>query len=239
MKKPDNEKKDLSMPEYMQSEIIERSTRERVDKLQYGIGNNIKKLRELGVNIDKAEDLKTLTASFIRKGIAESKAEQLKGQFIPQAIRRQVEREYSQLEAQIVPIANSLQEEIKACKWAIHIEGESIYFDSEELEKYIEETSKVQIPAIIREYYDQLQTICKDWHNLFVWCDKNGLFPPSMTLIRKLLKEDRFLNTPSGISGQDICSLSITPEEMFSLWQYGVVQMQPISEVTTEKTKNM
>ena len=127
------------MPEYMQSEAKERVSREKIDDLQSAISNNVKKLRDLGVTINKAEDLKTLTASFIRKGIAESKAEQLKGQFIPQAFRRQVEREYSQLEAQIVPIANNLQEEIKACKWTIHIEGESIYFAGDEVEKYIEE----------------------------------------------------------------------------------------------------
>lgn len=225
MKKSENEKNGLSMPEYMQNDLVERSTRERVDKLQSGMSNNVKKLRELGVTIDKAEDLKKLTAPFIRKGIAESKAEQLKGQFIPQAIRSQVEREYSQLEAQIVPIANSLQEELKACKWAVHIEGESVYFDGDEVEKYIEETSKVQIPAIIREYYDHLQTICKDWRELSAWCDKNGLFPPSMTLIRKLSKEDRFINTPSAISGHDICSLSITPEEMFNMWLYGIIRV--------------
>ena len=235
MKKLDNDKKGLLMPEFMLSDEAERATRDNVDRLQNAISNNVKKLRELGVTIDKAEDLKTLTASFIKKGIAESKAEQLKGKFIPQAIRRQVEREYSQLESQILPIANSIQDEIKACNWTIYLDGESVYFDGGEIEKYIDDTSKVQIPSIIREYYDKLYDICNHWHDLSSWCGKNGILPPSMTLIRKLSKEDRYINTPSNISGQDNCLLSITPEEMFSWWQFGIIRLIRSSEPEEEK----
>lgn len=218
-----------SMPGTMYNDAAAHGIRERINSLEQSLREQVRKLRSLDVQILTSDDLKKLTPDYIRKGIKESKAAQLKGQFIPQAIRRQWEREFSQLEAQLVPAVESLQSILKTVKWPIIMadNADDIHFDFDAVENYIKRESTVTIPQPIRELYDKLQAVCDQWRNLAAWCSQNGLQMPTMRLMRSMSKEERYIGVPVELSGEEGCSLSVTPDEMFKWWQFGVVKVLP------------
>ena len=226
------------MPATMHNEFVERQQRERIVNLENAVRENVKRLRSLGVQIKTADDLKKMTPDYIRNGIASQRAKQLEGQFIPQAIRHQWEREFANMERELIPASQNLQDTLKTIKWPVIFDDDPeqiLHFDADKVEDYIEQQATDTIPPQIRDVYCILHQLCSQWNELQAWCKDNGVMPLTMQFIRTLSDEGRFAGVPSDVSAQDVCMLSVSPETMYKWWLYGIVRMQQPASVPVEE----
>ena len=219
-------KNNQTMPSSMLNDIAERQARENVEKCLEALRRQVKRCKELGAQIVTADDLYQFTPDFVRQGIEAQRAKHLQGQFIPQAIRQTWTQEFNRMEIQLVPAASELQEILSSLKWGVILIDDQIDFCGAEVEAWIEQQATVTIPEPIRALYSRVTAICEDWQALINWCAENGLKMPSMRLIRQLSHEGKYANVASEISDQDVCTLSLSPDEMFSLYLFGIVGQQ-------------
>lgn len=215
------------MPPTMNDERAERLTREKVTRLLSSINNYIMKFRENGVTIESEDELRQLTPTAIRDQIAQTRKRRLGEKFLPPAIRKAEEREFNNMERVLVPLAENLQETLKSISFDIHIGAgtEETYFDGNQTEDYIEQTATVTIPEDICNYYQEIQQVCEAWYNFRKWCIENHFDQPSVSLLHKLYDGGRLdHDTPEHLQQ---CVFSLSPEQMFNLWQYGIIRQLP------------
>ena len=211
----------------MASEEAERKERERVKELQRVLNTYPAKFAKYGVEITTPEDFKAMTTDYIQKGIAKQRDQQLVGKFIPPAIRTQWQREFADMEANLIPLARDLQEFLKSANFTIRKDdtANEFYFDSDEVEAYITKASTVEIPKTIRIYFAKLQEFCASFESLKDWCENNRVTPPTMRLLRSLSGESRYVGVPTAISGQEECKLQLSPELMFKWYSSGLFKI--------------
>lgn len=215
------------MPNTMTSEEAARRERERVTELQKVLNTFPAKFAKYGVEITTPADFKAMTPDYITKGIAKQRDKQLVGKFIPPAIRSQWQREFAEMEANLIPLARDLQEFMQSAKFTIRKDdtANEFYFDSDEVEAYIAKASTVEIPKTIRVYFSKLQEFCASFEALKDWCAHNRVTPPTMRLLRSLSGESRYVGVPTAISDQEECRLQLSPEEMFKWYVSGLFKI--------------
>ena len=164
-----------------------------------------------------------MTPSFIREGIKTQKEKQLSGDFIPQSIRQSYTAQFAQMERQLIPDAQTLQDILHDLPVTIHMDNDAnvLHFDYEELEAYIAKQSEVAIPEEMQEYFYKVQGICKSWHDLIEWCSQNNITLPTMRLVRYLTGENGRFAQPPHLD--DTCILSLDPEDFFTMFKYGTI----------------
>lgn len=230
-----------TMPESMFMEEAEKQLRDRVERKAEALKNEVQRIRGAGVVIKSANDLKRMTPDYIRQQIAATKKKRIQDTvFLPASIRRHEEKEFAQMEAQLIPIATSLQESIKSIPFTIHIDnnGEDVYFNGKEVEKYIVEKSTVSIPEYVRAYYDELQKVCEAWANLLKWTASNGIVQPDMQMIRDMTRENLYADAANKYSKNMPCEFALTPELMFQWYKFGHIRTNtPPATETGENDK--
>ena len=211
----------------MTSEDAERKERERVKELQRVLNTFPAKFAKYGVEITTPADFKAMTPDYIKTGIAKQRDKQLTGKFIPPAIRSQWLQEFTQMEANLIPLARDLQEFLQSAKFTVRKDetANEYYFDSDEVEAYIAKASTVEIPKTIRVYYAKLQEFCTAFEALKDWCEHNRVTPPTMRLLRSLSGESRYVGVPTAISGQEECKLQLSPDLMFKWYSSGLFKI--------------
>ena len=189
------------MPETMFFDLKESQVRKEIAEREVSILNYIEKIRSKGISIKSEEDLKKFTPDYVREQIANSKKKRL----------------------QDTQFVQGLLEKIP---FKIHLgaDAKDIYFNAEEVDRYIKEQCTEQIPEDIRQYYDELQKVCEAWQNLCTWAEAHRFQKPNMKLARKLMHEDKYIGVETEISGQDRCDFSLTPEMMFQIFVYGIIK---------------
>lgn len=198
------------MPAVWHDERREREAREKVVRLLSAVQHSIAKIRENGVTIADEKELKALTPEAVKKQINEVKQRRLGERFLPSSIRNQEAAAFARLEAVMTREAEDLQETLKSIPFPIIVaeKADETYFDSDAVEEYIEKAANVQVPQIVREYYDELVKICEAWADFAEWCNKNGIKPPTHRVLQMLAP------CPHGII-DDVATLTITPEKMY------------------------
>lgn len=198
------------MPAVWHDERREREAREKVVNLLYAVQQNIAKIRENGVTIENEKELKALTPESVKKQIGEVKQRRLGERFLPSSIRNQEAAAFARLEAVMTREAEDLQETLKSIPFPIVVaeKADQTYFDGNAVEAYIEKAANVEIPQIVRDYYDELVKVCDAWSNFAEWCAANGIKAPTHRLLQMLAP------CPSGLI-DDTATLTINPEKMY------------------------
>ncbi len=199
------------MPSIWHDERREREARGKVVSLLSAVKQSIAKIRENGVTIADEKELKALTPEAVKKQIGEVKQRRLGERFLPPSIRNQEAAAFARLEAVMTREAEDLQETLKSIPFPIVVgeKADETYFDSDAVEEYIEQAANVQVPQIVREYYDELIKICDAWSDFGDWCAANGIKAPSHRVLQMLAP------CPHGII-DDTATLTITPEKMYN-----------------------
>lgn len=149
MKKESN-KAYMPMPEKMYLEAAERQEREKIYGQSQTLQSYVTKFREAGVSIESADELRQLTPTAIRDQIAETRKRRLGERFLPAAIRQSEEKEFARMEKTLVPLAENLQEILKAIHFDIHFNKGELWFDADAVEDSIEKASQIEVPSDIR-----------------------------------------------------------------------------------------
>lgn len=199
------------MPAVWHDERREREAREKVVSLLSAVKQSIAKIRENGVTIANEKELKALTPESVKKQIEEVKQRRLGERFLPSSIRNQEAAAFARLEAVMTREAEDLQETLKSIPFPIVVgeKADQTYFDGNAVEAYIEQAANVEIPQIVRDYYDELVKVCEAWSDFADWCAENGIKPPTHRVLRMLAP------CASGII-DDTATLTITPEKMYN-----------------------
>ena len=211
------------MPAVYVDELAERQTREKIVKALASIWRKIEQLRINGMKIGSYSDLKQVTPVAIKAQIAQTRQIRLgdKSLLLPPAIRQREEKEFKELANVLIPLASDLQNLLTAYPFEIHIGSteETTYFDSEEVEAYIDKQATVQIPADVQEFYDQVQKVCATWAELHDWCEQHNFSTPTRHLLSLISDAGRFdNNTPDHL--QEV-KFIFQPSQMFDLYRYG------------------
>ena len=209
------------MPTLYHDEQAERRARHHIEELTAAINEYIEKFRSNGVTIDTEDELRQLTPEVVREQIQATRQRRLGERFLPASIRQAEEREFNRMERTLAPLAEELQETLKNIPFPIHVGGkDNTYLSGDEVEEYIEKASTVEIPRTIRDYYEQLQKVCASWFDLCTWCADNNFAPPSQKVLHSLTESGASPLIPSHLQS---CMLSLTPEQMFTLWQFNTI----------------
>ena len=217
------------MPTTVYDDRAARLAREKVVKVLDAITRAIAKFRENGVTIADEDELKQLTPRYIKDMIRQTRERRLGEKFLPVAIRKAEEHEFTQMERTLVPLARDLQTHLQAFPFRIHVGSggdDQTYFNSDDVERYIEEAASVVVPPEIASYYMELQKICAAWHNLVQWCATNQFAPPTFKVLQ-MLSGTPDANLPERVQP---CSLTLSPERMFNAWQWGHIAAIPETE---------
>lgn len=209
------------MPTLYHDEQAERRARHHIEELTAAINEYVEKFRSNGVTIDTEDELRLLTPEVVREQIQATRQRRLGERFLPASIRQAEEREFNRMERTLAPLAEELQETLKNIPFPIHVGGkDNTYLSGDEVEEYIEKASTVEIPRTIRDYYEQLQKVCLAWFDLCTWCSDNNFAPPSQKVLQSLTESRASPLIPSHLQS---CMLSLTPEQMFTMWQYQTI----------------
>ena len=215
------------MPETMHFDMKERQVREKIAAQENGIVNYIEKIRSKGISIKSIEDLKKFTPDYVREQISDTKKKRLQNtQFLPLAIRKREEGEFREMEKELIPLADGVQTLLATipCKIYIGKDSKDIYFDAGDVDKYIREQCTEKIPEDVRQYYDELQKVCEAWGNLRIWAKEHGFIEPNMKIAHTVIGENRCINLAPDLRDLETCVFSLSHEEMFNLYLYGIIK---------------
>jgi hypothetical protein len=215
------------MPSTMYLDLKERQVREKIADQESGIIRYIGKIRSKGIAIKTEEDLRKFTPGYVRAQIADSKKKRLQDtQFLPLAIRKREESEFREMENELVPLADAIQGLLNQIPFKIHLgaDDKDIYFNAEDVDKYITEQCTMQVPEDIRQYYNELQKVCEAWGNLRGWAKDHGFIEPNMKIAQTVIGEYRCVNLAPDLKDLERCIFNLSHKEMFNLYQYGIIK---------------
>lgn len=215
------------MPETMHFDMKERQIREKIATQERSIINYIEKIRSKGIVIKTTEDLNKFTPDYVREQISDAKKKRLQyTQFLPLAIKKREEGEFRDMENDLIPLADGVQMLLANIPCKIHIgkDPKDIYFDAEDVDKYITEQSAEKIPEDVRQYYDELQKVCEAWQNLCTWAKSHGFIEPNIKIAHIVIGEYRCVNDAPDLKDLEKCVFGISHNEMFNLYLYGIVK---------------
>lgn len=215
------------MPETMFSE----STAERVRyKLQDDISElhfAIMDLRKAGVPLETIEEVKSINRESIKAQLNKDKEAYFKNmRFVPTGIRKQVNREFAEMENTILPLVDELVRRRKAIPFSYTLDNKESYktmescvkIDDKELEDYVRKAGTTQILPEFREYYETLSDFCKAFTKLQEEAKRLQIVQPDRNLVLDLMDFSKFSNEDiTGALTAQIPNMSITPEKMFEL----------------------
>lgn len=213
------------MPTTMFYDLKEGQLRKNIAIQESDIIRYIGEIRSKGITIKTEEDLKKFTPDYVREQIAESKKKRLQDNlFLPNAIRKREEKEFQEMENELVPLADDVQRLLYQIPFRIHMDADvrNIYFSAEDVDRYVREQCTEQIPEDIRQYYDELQKVCEAWDNLCTWADDHGFIAPNMKLAQTIIG----MNIDAVSKPEDLgqCVYSISHEKMLNLYLYGIIR---------------
>ncbi len=213
----------VPMPEKMHLEQAATQERTNVQQLLESLKKAVKAIRDKGISINSEKDLRGFTVDYVHTQVAISRKKRLEDTpFLPSSIKRNEERQFAVMEKELVTVAESLQGLLAQISFPICFDTDNEpFFDPDKVESYISEKSSVPVPEYVRQYYAELQKVCKAWNELSKWTLANGLGLPTMEVARKLLHEDQFVGVDETISGNAMCVMSLSSEEMFNLYVWG------------------
>ena len=229
------------MPETMFSNVTALKVRGSIDDAISDLHYAVLDLRNAGVPIETVKDLKEVTKEGIKAQLTKDKEAYFKNmRFVPAGLRRQVNQEFADMEATLLPLVDQL---VKArnrlsLTYTLNVKdnyatGEyCIKCDTKELEDYVRQAATTTILPELREYYEALTSFCDSWKKLQGEAERLHIVKPDIRLINELMK----VESPVSADGLVVVSdMRITPEKMFSLIRNNdIIRMQTAEELGLE-----
>ena len=246
-KKKDKENGSIKsgMPETMFSETTAQKVRwamnDAISDLHYAVLD----LREAGVPIESVKDMEGITREGIIKQLEKDREAYFKNmRFVPAGIRRQVNQEFADMKATLLPLADQLVRARKRVpltytlnvkdKYATTRGEYCIECNEKELEDYVRKAATTTILPEYREYYEALSAFCDSWKKLQGEAERLHIVKPDKRLIGDLMEGGSIEKTEAGllINPND---MQITPEKMFNIiCKNDTIRMQTAEELGME-----
>lgn len=229
------------MPEIMFSDATAEKVRWSINDAISDLHYAVLDLRNAGVPIETVKDLKEVTKEGIKAQLTKDKEAYFKNmRFVPAGLRRQVNQEFADMEATLLPLADQL---VRArnrvpLTYTLNVKdkyatGEyCIKCDTKELEDYVRQAATTTILPELREYYEALTSFCDSWKKLQGEAERLHIVKPDIRLINELMKVESLVSADGLVVVSD---MRITPEKMFSLIRNNdIIRMQTAEELGLE-----
>ena len=244
-KKQNNENGSIKsgMPETMFSEITATKVRWSINDAISDLHYAVLDLRRAGVPIETVKDLQEISREGINEQLEKDKEAYFKNmRFVPAGLRRQVNQEFADMKATLLPLADQL---VKARKrvpltYTVNVKdsyntGEyCIEYDTKELEDYVLKAATTTILPEYREYYEAISAFCDSWKKLQGEAERLHVVSPDRNLILDLMSFES--EDITGIQKPLTTNMDITPKKMFELIISNRIRVQT-NEETEEVNK--
>lgn len=222
------------MPETMYSEGTAQKARYALDDVISDLHYAVLDLRNAGLPIETVKDLKEIKRKSVKTQLEKDREAYFKNMhFVPAGLRRQVNKEFDDLEKTLLPLVDQLAKarERVPLSYSLNIKdnyatGEyCIVCNKKEIDDYVRKTATITILPEHREYYNAISSFCNSWAKLQKEAERLHIVKPDKRLINDLMEES---------SGNDILipyEMYITPEKMFRMiYNNDVIRMQTAEE---------
>ena len=226
----------LGMPETMFSDVEAENVRSKLDNGLSELHFAIMDLREAGVPIESVEDVKSISREGIKSQLDHDKESYFKNmRFIPAGLRRQVNQEFAEMAAKILPLTDNLVRCRKSVPLSYTLNNKEHYktgeycviIDSKEKEEYIRKAGTIQIPTEFREYYETLSDFCKAFAKLQQEAERLHISQPDRNLVLDLMEfGDVVIDEYTKEIKPLITNMRITPGKMFELIRSNRLRMK-------------
>ncbi len=216
---------DSCMPETMFSDVMADQARMAIDDAISDLHFAVLDLRSAGVPIETVKDLNSITREGIKEQLEKDKEAYFKNlRFVPAGLRRQVNKEFSEMEATLLPLANNLVNARKKVQIPYSLSIQETYktgeycikCDKKDLEDYVNKAATIAILPEYREYYKYIEGLCESWKRLQEEAERLHIVKPNRNLILDLLVYDDFVRDEvTGENKPQTVNMRITPEKMF------------------------
>lgn len=234
-KKQDKENDSLvsGMPETMFSEITAQKVRWAMDEAISDLHFAVLDLRRVGVPIETAKDIKEITREGTKEQLRKDKETYFSNmRFVPSGLRRKVNQEFAEMEAELLPLVDQLVRARKRVPFDYTVNVKQNYktgeycikVDKKDLDDYVRNAATTKILPEFREYYEAISSFCDSWKKLQDEAERLHIVRPDKRLFNDIMEGGDELRAPS--------DMSITPEKMFTLIRnYDVVRMKTDEEL--------
>ena len=230
-----------AMPETMFSETTATKVRWSIDDAISDLHFAVLDLRQAGVPIETVKDLQEITKESLKAQRTKDKEAYFKNmRFVPAGLRRQVNQEFADMEATLLPLADQLVRTRKRVPLTYTVNVKDKYAtgeycikcDDKELEDYVRKAATTTILPEYREYYEAITSFCESWKKLQGEAERLHIVRPDKRLINDLMKS----YSPESADGLTVVSdMCITPEKMFALIRNNdIIRMQTAEELGQE-----
>ena len=229
------------MPETMFSDVAASNARYSIDDVLSEFHYAILDLQKAGLSINSVEELNSINREGIKSQLTKDKEAYFKNmRFIPAGIRRQVNKEFEEMERTLLPLVDKLVFNRKRMPFKYKLNFKENYktgelcftFDEKEKEDYIRNAGTIKILPEYREYYNALSDFCKCFSKLQEEAERLHIIKPDRNLLLDLMVFDKF--TKEEITGEIkplITNMVINPQKMFELIQSNRIRLQAADEL--------
>lgn len=229
------------MPETMFSDVAASNARYSIDDVLSEFHYAILDLQKAGLSINSVEELNSINREGIKSQLTKDKEAYFKNmRFIPAGIRRQVNKEFEEMERTLLPLVDKLVFNRKRMPFKYKLNFKENYktgelcftFDEKEKEDYIRNAGTIKILPEYREYYNALSDFCKCFTKLQTEAERLQINKPDRNLLLDLMVFDKF--TKEEITGEIkplITNMEINPQKMFELIQSNRIRLQAADEL--------
>ena len=229
------------MPETMFSDVAASNARYSIDDVLSEFHYAILDLQKAGLSINSVEELNSINREGIKSQLTKDKEAYFKNmRFIPAGIRRQVNKEFEEMERTLLPLVDKLVFNRKRMPFKYKLNFKENYktgelcftFDEKEKEDYIRNAGTIKILPEYREYYNALSDFCKCFTKLQTEAERLQINKPDRNLLLDLMVFDKF--TKEEITGEIkplITNMVINPQKMFELIQSNRIRLQAADEL--------
>lgn len=229
------------MPETMFSDVAASNARYSIDDVLSEFHYAILDLQKAGLSINSVEELNSINREGIKSQLTKDKEAYFKNmRFIPAGIRRQVNKEFEEMERTLLPLVDKLVFNRKRMPFKYKLNFKENYktgelcftFDEKEKEDYIRNAGTIKILPEYREYYNALSDFCKCFSKLQEEAERLQINKPDRNLLLDLMVFDKF--TKEEITGEIkplITNMEINPQKMFELIQSNRIRLQAADEL--------
>ena len=229
------------MPETMFSDVAASNARYSIDDVLSEFHYAILDLQKAGLSINSVEELNSINREGIKSQLTKDKEAYFKNmRFIPAGIRRQVNKEFEEMERTLLPLVDKLVSNRKRMPFKYKLNFKENYktgelcftFDEKEKEDYIRNAGTIKILPEYREYYNALSDFCECFTKLQTEAERLHIIKPDRNLLLDLMVFDKF--TKEEITGEVkplITNMVINPQKMFELIQSNRIRLQAADEL--------
>ena len=187
------------MPETMFSDVTAQKVRWSINDVISDLHYAVLDLRQAGVPIETVKDLQETTKESIKAQLTKDKEAYFKNmRFVPAGLRRQVNQEFADMEATLLPLADQLVRARKRVPLTYTVNVKDKYkageycirCDDKELEDYVRKAATTTILPEYREYYEAITSFCDSWKKLQGEAKRLHIVKPDKRLINEIMEGD-------------------------------------------------